>query len=112
MKRLSILQLLICLFLAGNVIWAQVTQIISYQGVLTDNDGKALRNQNFQITFRIQNQGGSNLWSEIHPNVGTDNNGVFNVILGTIDPTSNPLDLPFNDSYCITPEFYPDLWKH
>jgi hypothetical protein len=79
----------------------QVPKEMTYQGVLTDNTGKPLSG-NYQLTFKLYNAetNGGLLWAEIHSGV-TITDGLFRVVLGTIDPVGNPLDLPFDAPYWV-----------
>jgi len=74
---------------------AVIPEIISYQGILNDNDGNLL-NGNYNLTVGIykQESGGSALWEETHANVAV-NNGLFNVMLGTINPLTVAFDEPY-----------------
>ena len=68
-----------------------IPHLINYQGMLTDNLGSPL-NGTPDITFEIWNapSGGANRWSETQSNVSVVN-GLFNVILGNV----NPINLSF-----------------
>ena len=74
-----------------------IPHLINYQGVLTDDAGNPL-NAPQNLTFRIYNleSGGSSLWGETQNNVPVEN-GLFNVILGSV----NPLDLAFDEDYWL-----------
>jgi hypothetical protein len=63
-----------------------VPEAITYQGYLTDAEGKPV-NGDVAIAFRIWDAevGGTDLWAETHAPV-TVTEGVFNVILGTYIP--------------------------
>ncbi|MCH9025434.1 MAG: hypothetical protein IH931_08890, partial [candidate division Zixibacteria bacterium] len=76
--------ILICIFLGPS--FANVPQLINFQGVLIDSVGTPL-DGSFDITFRIYNQptSGSAFWIETH--IGEPvNDGLFAVILGSITP--------------------------
>lgn len=68
-----------------------IPHLINYQGMLTDELGNPL-NGTPDITFEIWNasSGGTKRWFETQSNVPVEN-GLFNVILGTVDP----IDLSF-----------------
>ena len=68
----------------------------SYQGVLTDNLGAQL-NGDYTIKVRIYDDptSGNYLWEETHS--ATISNGIFNLILGSI----NDIDLTFSTAYWI-----------
>jgi hypothetical protein len=65
-----------------------VPTMINYQGYLTDPDGNPIKDT-LEMTFTIYEDavGGTALWTETHPSV-TVNNGLFNVLLGSINPIS------------------------
>lgn len=84
-------------FLAFTFLSAQVPETISYQGILTDNLGEVVPNGEYTILFKIYNSEESTtvLWQETHT---TDvNNGIINVIMGSI----NPLALPLDEAYWV-----------
>lgn len=70
---------------------------MSYQGVLTDNNGNP-QNGTFTMTFGLYTTptGGSPLWSETQNTVQV-NNGIFNVLLGSV----NPINLAFDVTYYL-----------
>lgn len=74
---------------------AQIPEIISYQGLLNDNNGTPLTG-NYDLTVRIYNQesAGSHLWEETHAGVPV-NNGLFNVLLGSVNPLTVAFDEPY-----------------
>ncbi len=86
------------LMLSGQIAWSQIPQTISYQGVLTDANGIVVSNGNYQLTFRLYDvaAGGTALWTETHSAVTVDN-GVFNVILGSL----TSFNLPFDKQYYL-----------
>ena len=88
---LSVCLVLVCLSLISNA-FAQVPEIISYQGVLSDNGGILLTGHH-DLTVRIYNQqtGGSPIWSENHTNTPVSN-GVFNLQLGSVTAFNDSVD--------------------
>ncbi|MGH7493506.1 MAG: tail fiber domain-containing protein [bacterium] len=82
--------LITALLLLAASTHAQVPQLINYQGQLTDASGRPA-NGTFSIRFGIfaAATGGTALYSEIQNVVVS--NGVFNVLLGSVDPI--PLNL-------------------
>jgi hypothetical protein len=72
---------------------------INYQGMLTNNAGDPLTG-NFDILFKIYNHpsSGSMLWDELQTGVWV-NEGLFNVILGSVDPID--LDFYETDQYWL-----------
>jgi len=94
--KASILYCMI-LLLAGFVS-AQIPQTISYQGLLTDENDEKVTDGSYKLKFELHSapNNGNILWQETHQNV-TVVNGVFNVILGSV----NPLAIPFNEPYFL-----------
>jgi len=74
--------------------------LMNYQGQLTNPSGVAVANGAYSIAFNIYSQAsaGSSLWSETQ--VVTATAGLFNVVLGSVNPLSN---LPIAD-------YGTDLW--
>lgn len=77
-----------------------IPHLINYQGMLTDDGGNPL-NTPQNLTFRIYNveSGGASLWDETQNNVPVEE-GLFSVILGSV----NPIDLPFDEDYWLETE--------
>jgi len=76
---------------------AEVPSTLSYQGVLTDALGSAVHDGSYTIEFRIYDiaSGGTALWTETR---SVDvHKGVFNVILGEV----NPVALAFDGQYWL-----------
>ena len=65
MKHFTCLFLFFILALAQSSN-AQIPHTISYQGILTDNQGKPVPDGNASLTFRLYNasEGGDTLWQE------------------------------------------------
>jgi len=63
---------------------AEVPQLISYQGVLTDDTGQIVADGTYQLTFSIYDvsSGGSALWTEVQDVPVTD--GLFTAMLGSV----------------------------
>lgn len=89
------------LVLFSATVFAEVPQLINYQGKLTDSVGNPL-NETTQVDFAIYDveTDGSALWIESHLNINVVD-GVFSVILGSVDQINNPLDLPFDKVYYL-----------
>jgi len=85
------------LMLTTVITRGQVPKTISYQGVLTDAAGSNIPDGNYNLTFKIYDAGtsGTALWTENH--TVAVSNGIFNTILGTV----NPLELPFDTQYWL-----------
>jgi hypothetical protein len=65
-------------------LYSQIPQLISYQGVLTDNSGNLVSDGSYNLTFNLYTVavGGSSIWTETQS--VTTNQGVFNVNLGSV----------------------------
>jgi hypothetical protein len=73
----------LCLALVTtSVVAAQDTLLISYQGILTDDTGEPVTGTPSMV-FTIYDEGGVSKWTESHPTVQV-NNGLFNVVLGSL----------------------------
>ena len=84
--------------LAAQLSWAGIPQTMSYQGILTDSSSVIVPDDTYSLTFSIYNVEtlGTHLWTETHPSVQV-NNGVFNVILGSV----TPLNIAFDTQYWL-----------
>jgi len=89
---MALLFLLILMTISG---WASVPTMMNYQGKLTDLDGNPLTGT-YDMTFYLFTaaSGGSAIWSENHTSVAVTD-GIYNVILGSINPLATGL---FNDN--------------
>ncbi len=78
---------------------AAVPQTINYQGYLTDADGAM--DGPIDIIFSIYDveADGTALWTEMQTVMVY--NGVYSVLLGTVDTIGNPLDLTFDEQYWL-----------
>ncbi len=65
-------------------VYAGVPMMLNYQGYLADTDGNPV-SSTVKMTFKLYNTsaGGSALWTETHNSV-TVNQGIFNVVLGSL----------------------------
>ena len=97
-KRTIAIVLFAAMCIAAGVS-AEVPQLLSYQGVLTDAGGVAMPNATYNITFRIYDvpSGGSAIWTETDA-VPVDK-GIFNATLGTQTALTN---LAFNATYYLS----------
>jgi len=71
---------------------AEVPEIISYQGILSDSSGVPLTGS-YNLIVRIYDRstGGTSIWNETHTGV-TVTNGVFNIQLGSVMPFNAGVD--------------------
>ena len=86
------------ILLAGYLVASgEIPHLMNYQGKLIDDMGTPL-NGSFDLTFKIYNTstGGSPLWSETQSGV-TVTNGIFSIILGSV----NPINLSFDSQYWL-----------
>jgi len=69
---------------------AAAPRLVNYQGALTDDLGLPLSGT-YQLTIRIYRDEGaaSPSWTEVHQAVVVEQ-GLFNLILGSVDPAANP----------------------
>jgi hypothetical protein len=91
MKRMIISLVALMLVLVSTRLVAQVPRVINYQGTLLGSDEQPVAEGEYQITFRIYDFEGTELWSEVHPKVSVSA-GMFGVLLGTV----SPLGIDFN----------------
>ncbi|RKZ33048.1 hypothetical protein DRQ33_04860, partial [bacterium] len=100
MKKYEFLFAIIVIMMTMAIISADVPQIISYQGKLTDSKSGVAMNGAYDITFRMYSSEDdiSALWSETHRDVPVKN-GLFSVMLGTISPFAPALD--FSQQYYL-----------
>ena len=94
MKKGRILFIITALAMLTSV-FAAVPRTMNYQGKLTNPSGVAIPGP-VNIVFRIYNvaTGGTALWTETHTGVSV-NNGLFDVVLGSITPVNLAFDSPY-----------------
>ncbi|MFQ5650690.1 MAG: hypothetical protein ACE5IY_12175 [bacterium] len=80
---------------SGQLAWGQIPQTISYQGVLTDAEGNRVQDGNYQINFNLYETaaGGAGIWFERQ--LVSVSDGLFNVILGSVNPLNLLFDRPY-----------------
>ncbi len=93
MKRITFLLIALMLVLVSTRLLAQVPRIINYQGMLLDLNKQPVAEGEYQITFRIYDFEGTELWSEVHPKVNASA-GMFGVVLGMVSPLGIDFDKP------------------
>jgi len=98
MKAASTL-LAILLIVTGNL-FSQISEVINYQGRLTDNEGIPVENNSYYVTFSLYDNewAESSIWSE-ELEVKT-HDGFFNVNLGEIN-SFDSLGLKFDKTYYL-----------
>ena len=93
--------IIVSLFFIISSSFAQ-SPTLSLQGVLRDNNGAAVDDGQYSMTFRFydaESDGTALSWSESHTDV-TVVNGTYNVILGS----KTAFDLPFDEAYYLSVE--------
>jgi hypothetical protein len=97
MSSLRFTLTMILLILAVSIAHSQVPPTLSYQGMLTGTGGNVVDDGLYEFNFKLYNGADPSvaLWTETQ-NVAVVN-GIFNAILGTV----NPLDLPFDEQYYL-----------
>ena len=102
MKRYFISLFAVCLLflVTCSQLFAQVPQIISYQGRIADSMGEPITGTH-QFTFRLytSESGPSAIWTETHNGVFVVN-GLYNVMLGSLDPFDWD-DVYFSEGYWL-----------
>jgi hypothetical protein len=82
------------LILLVSVSQSEIPRVINYQGMLLGSDEQPVPEGHYRITFSIYNEPGNMLWSETHDNVFITG-GIFQVMLGTVNPLGIPFDQPY-----------------
>jgi len=79
------LMIIFCIIVASSA-WAQVPQLVTYQGLLTDTSGSPITDLvSMEFSIYDDSSGGNLIWSETHSSVSVLN-GYFTVLLGGINP--------------------------
>jgi len=102
----SLLFSLLITFGAVVPTFAEIPQVINYQGKVTDTGGDPVADGAYAITFSIfdVDTGGTALWSEVHGSVQVTG-GIFSVLLGE----STALGLEFDVDYWLEIQIESDL---
>jgi hypothetical protein len=92
------------MLLLPSIVCSEIPHVINYQGRLTNDDGVPLNGEyNMQFTIYNQCPDGDVLWQEQHLDVEGNSvvvdNGLFNVLLGEIDPL--PVDVFDSPDRCL-----------
>jgi hypothetical protein len=89
MRRVNIILALVVVAVLGFSARAGVPSLINYQGRLTDNAGNPLDvTVSIKFTIYDDSTGATTKWSETQPSVVVAN-GLFNVLLGSVNPISD-----------------------
>ncbi len=100
LKKQNILGIFISLFFynIGNLLSQnlQVPSTLNIQGVLNNINGQPVTNGTYSITFRLYTSALGDVpeWSETQNSI-TVQSGIFNAILGKINPLNIPFDRPY-----------------
>jgi hypothetical protein len=97
MLRVLLIVTVVTMFTYVPTIYTQVPPTLSYQGMLTGSDDIPVEDGIYEMHFNLYGEADPStpLWSEAQS--VTVVQGIFNVILGTV----NPLDLPFDEQYYL-----------
>ena len=84
--------------LAISASYAEIPQVISYQGKVTDSSGDAIADGTYTMRFRIYDAvtGGTMEWDSGNQTVSVSG-GIFSVMLGE----GSPISLPFDEDYWL-----------
>ncbi len=98
-RVLSVLAV-VAVFFCG-IAEAQVPRKLNYQGYLTSTNGAPVNTpQTLVVRLYGVSSGGTALFTETHTTV-TVSNGIFNILLGSVDVNTNPLNLSFSAQYYL-----------
>jgi len=102
------LPFLICFCFVPFSYGGAISQVINYQGTLTDTSGNPVPDGQYGVVFNTYYDvatGGTSLWTETW-NFGTTpivtSNGNFNAMLGTHNPIPNPIPISFFNDHPTT----------
>ena len=89
----------VAVVLATVSAWAQVPRVLSYQGILTDRDGRILPDGDYELQIRLYDRLDATepIYSERQR--VTSKHGVVNVLIGTVEPL--PERLTFDRVYYV-----------
>jgi len=96
MKRLFVV---VALVLCAAVSYGQVPRVLSYQGILTDSEGRLLPDGEYRLTVRLYERADASdpVYVEEHRAVAV--RGVVNLLIGTVEPL--PWKLSFDRAYYV-----------
>ena len=85
-RFLSIIGVFLALLISNSVL-GQTPQGINYQAVARIGDN-VMNDATIAVEFTLKNNmGGTSIYTEVHTNVKTNKYGMFNLVIGTINPT-------------------------
>jgi antitoxin component YwqK of YwqJK toxin-antitoxin module len=90
-------KILILCFVFTSLLWSAAPSTISWHGIITDAEDTYL-DGNYNLTTKLFDAytGGNEIWSETHNNLPI-NEGLANIILGSV----NPFGLDFDEQYWL-----------
>ena len=101
MKSRLLSTLAIAAVICCGIAEAQIPRKLNYQGYLTTPSGAAINTpQTLIVRLYDAASGGNLLFTETH-NPVTLSNGIFNILLGSVDTNLNPLNLLFDKQYYL-----------
>ncbi|MBN2227853.1 MAG: hypothetical protein JW763_10885 [candidate division Zixibacteria bacterium] len=88
--RYLFLFLIFLILIASSI--AEIPQLISYQGRITDESGQPVQDSTYKITFRYYNtaEGGEPIWEEVHETVAVKD-GLFQAYLQAVTGSGESL---------------------
>jgi hypothetical protein len=97
MLRVLLIVTVVTMFTYVPTIYTQVPPTLSYQGMLNGSDNNPVEDGIYEMHFNLYGEADPStpLWSESQS--VTVVQGIFNALLGTV----NPLDLPFDEQYYL-----------
>jgi len=78
------------MFLFVTTTFAGVPNTMVYQGTLSQNDTPVNGTKTMKFRLWTEKTSGTNVWEETQPSVNI-NNGIFNILLGAVNPLSSTL---------------------
>ncbi len=88
MKSVNLILATLVAFTLVGAAWA-IPEMMNLQGSLTDSTNQPVADGGYNITFRIYDveSGGNEVWSETVDDIAVSD-GIFNVLLGSVNPLS------------------------
>jgi len=93
------LSVAVAVVLATVSSWAQVPRVLSYQGILTDRDGRILPDGDYELQIRLYDRLDATEPIYVERQRVTSQHGVVNVLIGTVEPL--PEHLTFDRVYYV-----------
>jgi len=89
MAKISVYFILVIIAIFG-ISWSSTPQLVNYQGRLLDNAGQSVPDGSYGLTFKIYDalSGGNLQWSETQSGIPVTD-GLFNVVMGSVEPLAD-----------------------